>query len=53
MEDLGPKLLTYWGMNNLCLGKKLAESIVKEKLAACVNRVPGMHFLILSLSTQH
>lgn len=25
-------------------GKKLAESIVKEKLAACVNRVPGMCF---------
>lgn len=23
-------------------GKKLAESIVKEKLAACVNIVPGM-----------
>ncbi|KAL1344690.1 protein CutA 1, chloroplastic isoform X1 [Arachis hypogaea] len=23
-------------------GKKLAESIVKEKLAACVNRVPGI-----------
>lgn len=23
-------------------GKKLAESIVKEKLAACVNMVPGM-----------
>lgn len=22
-------------------GKKLAESIVKERLAACVNRVPG------------
>lgn len=53
MEDLGPKLLTYWGMNKLCLGKKLAESIVKEKLAACVNRVPGMHFIILSLSIQH
>ena len=25
-------------------GKKLAESIVREKLAACVNRVPGMIF---------
>ncbi|KAL2637918.1 hypothetical protein AAZV13_06G086100 [Glycine max] len=25
-----------------CAGKKLAESIVKEKLAACVNRVPGI-----------
>jgi len=23
------------------VGKKLAESIVTEKLAACVNRVPG------------
>jgi len=27
-----------------CAGKKLAESIVKEKLAACVNRVPGENF---------
>ncbi|RVW65312.1 Protein CutA 1, chloroplastic [Vitis vinifera] len=27
---------------NLYAGKKLAESIVKEKLAACVNRVPGI-----------
>lgn len=35
-------------MRNLCLGKKLAESIVREKLAACVNRVPGMHFIVLS-----
>lgn len=25
-------------------GKKLAESIVTEKLAACVNRVPGENF---------
>lgn len=34
----------------LCAGKKLAESLVREKLAACVNRVPGMRFsLILSL----
>lgn len=28
-----------------CVGKKLSESIVKEKLAACVNRVPGNNFL--------
>lgn len=27
-------------------GKKLAESIVKEKLAACVNRVPGIDTFI-------
>lgn len=27
----------YW----FCAGKKLAESIVTEKLAACVSRVPG------------
>jgi uncharacterized protein involved in tolerance to divalent cations len=28
------------------VGKKLSESIVKEKLAACVNRVPGNNFLL-------
>lgn len=30
-------------------GKKLAGSIVKEKLAACVNRVPGEHNSLLML----
>lgn len=32
-------------------GKKLAESIVKEKLAACVNIVPGMW--VFSTSARH
>ena len=33
-------------------GKKLAESIVTEKLAACVNRVPGENFA-LEISYNH
>ena len=28
----------------------MAESIVREKLAACVNRVPGIQFMVLSLN---
>ncbi|KAL2655772.1 hypothetical protein AAZV13_04G084600 [Glycine max] len=36
---VGSLILTHVGG---CAGKKLAESIVKEKLAACVNRVPGI-----------
>lgn len=28
-------------VSNNFAGKKLAESIIKERLAACVNRVPG------------
>ena len=38
---VGSLILTHVGG---CAGKKLAESIVKEKLAACVNRVPGENF---------
>ncbi|XP_059460492.1 protein CutA, chloroplastic [Corylus avellana] len=37
-----PSIVVYVTVPNKELGKKLAESIVKEKLAACVNRVPGI-----------
>ncbi|CAM8945770.1 unnamed protein product [Rhodiola kirilowii] len=37
-----PSIVVYVTVPNKELGKKLAESIVKEKLAACVNRVPGV-----------
>ncbi|KAK2992100.1 hypothetical protein RJ640_023483 [Escallonia rubra] len=37
-----PSIVVYVTVPNKEAGKKLAESIVKEKLAACVNRVPGM-----------
>lgn len=36
--------LVHLENHKLGAGKKLAESIVKEKLAACVNRVPGKCF---------
>jgi len=37
-----PSIVVYVTVPNKEAGKKLAESIVKEKLAACVNRVPGI-----------
>ncbi|KAL3504847.1 hypothetical protein ACH5RR_034688 [Cinchona calisaya] len=37
-----PSIVVYVTVPNKEAGKKLAESIVKEKLAACVNRVPGV-----------
>ncbi|KAH0694158.1 hypothetical protein KY285_021255 [Solanum tuberosum] len=37
-----PSIVVYVTVPNKELGKKLAGSIVKEKLAACVNRVPGV-----------
>ncbi|KAJ8541322.1 hypothetical protein K7X08_002138 [Anisodus acutangulus] len=36
-----PSIVVYVTVPNKELGKKLAGSIVKEKLAACVNRVPA------------
>ncbi|RZC15811.1 Protein CutA, chloroplastic isoform B [Glycine soja] len=39
-----PSIVVYVTVPNKEAGKKLAESIVKEKLAACVNRVPGENF---------
>nr|GMD96496.1 protein CutA, chloroplastic [Ipomoea batatas] len=38
-----PSIVVYVTVPNKEAGKKLAESIVKEKLAACVNRVPGKY----------
>ncbi|XP_052189388.1 protein CutA, chloroplastic [Diospyros lotus] len=37
-----PSIVVYVTVPNKDSGKKLAESLVKEKLAACVNRVPGI-----------
>ncbi|XP_010266350.1 PREDICTED: protein CutA, chloroplastic isoform X2 [Nelumbo nucifera] len=37
-----PSIVVYVTVPNREAGKKLAESIVKEKLAACVNIVPGI-----------
>ncbi|GMH00237.1 hypothetical protein Nepgr_002076 [Nepenthes gracilis] len=37
-----PSIVVYVTVPNKEAGKKLAESIVKERLAACVNRVPGI-----------
>ncbi|KAI4366544.1 hypothetical protein MLD38_022408 [Melastoma candidum] len=35
-------IVVYVTVPNKEAGKKLAESIIKERLAACVNRVPGI-----------
>lgn len=37
-----PSIVVYVTVPNKEAGKKLAASIVKERLAACVNRVPGV-----------
>ncbi|KAG5037520.1 Protein CutA 1, chloroplastic [Glycine soja] len=37
-----PSIVVYVIVPNKEAGKKLTGSIVKEKLAACVNRVPGI-----------
>ncbi|XP_077212743.1 nitrogen regulatory PII-like, alpha/beta isoform X2 [Tasmannia lanceolata] len=37
-----PSIVVYVTVPNKEAGKKLAESIIREKLAACVNRVPGI-----------
>ncbi|XP_028802124.1 protein CutA, chloroplastic-like [Neltuma alba] len=45
MEDKSatvPSIVVYVTVPNKEAGRKLAESIVKERLAACVNRVPGI-----------
>ncbi|CAH9077040.1 unnamed protein product [Cuscuta epithymum] len=41
-DNTVPSIVVYVTVPNKEAGKKLAESIVKEKLAACVNRVPGI-----------
>ncbi|GFY96094.1 nitrogen regulatory PII-like, alpha/beta [Actinidia rufa] len=40
-----PSIVVYVTVPNKEAGKKLAEGLVKEKLAACVNRVPGMQWM--------
>ncbi|KAL6523604.1 hypothetical protein OROGR_017207 [Orobanche gracilis] len=37
-----PSIVVYVTVPNKDAGKRLAQSIVKERLAACVNRVPGV-----------
>ncbi|KAF2299764.1 hypothetical protein GH714_003205 [Hevea brasiliensis] len=37
-----PSIVVYVTVPNRDAGKKLAQSIIKEKLAACVNIVPGI-----------
>lgn len=37
-----PSIVVYVTVPNKEAGKKLAASIVEERLAACVNRVPGI-----------
>ena len=37
-----PSIVVYVTVPNREAGKKLADSIVREKLAACVNIVPGI-----------
>ncbi|KAF2569353.1 hypothetical protein F2Q68_00024522, partial [Brassica cretica] len=40
-----PSIVVYVTVPNREAGKKLANSIVQEKLAACVNIVPGTSFV--------
>ncbi|KAL5098130.1 hypothetical protein RYX36_002457, partial [Vicia faba] len=42
-----PSIVVYVTVPNKEAGKKLSESIVKEKHAACVNRVPGIESVYL------
>ncbi|GMY06993.1 protein CutA, chloroplastic [Fagus crenata] len=37
-----PSIVVYVTVPNKEAGKKLADSLVRERLAACVNRVPGI-----------
>ncbi|KAI4337621.1 hypothetical protein L6164_016011 [Bauhinia variegata] len=41
-NDTVPSIVVYVTVPSKEAGKKLAESIIKEKLAACVNRIPGI-----------
>ncbi|RLM75329.1 hypothetical protein C2845_PM15G02210 [Panicum miliaceum] len=43
-----PSIVVYVTVPNREAGKKLSQSIISEKLAACVNIVPGLN-LIFSL----
>ncbi|KAI7745841.1 hypothetical protein M8C21_025311 [Ambrosia artemisiifolia] len=46
-QNTVPSIVVYVTVPNKEAGKKLASSIVKEKLAACVNRVPGIESVYL------
>ncbi|XVF64870.1 hypothetical protein PTKIN_Ptkin09bG0201400 [Pterospermum kingtungense] len=46
-SDTVPSIVVYVTVPNREAGRKLAESIVKEKLAACVNIVPGLESVYL------
>ncbi|KAI3685770.1 hypothetical protein L6452_35028 [Arctium lappa] len=46
-DKIVPSIVVYVTVPNKDAGKKLAGSIVKEKLAACVNRVPGIESVYL------
>ncbi|KAJ6954657.1 hypothetical protein NC652_006181 [Populus alba x Populus x berolinensis] len=46
-SDTVPSIVVYVTVPNREAGKKLANSIVKEKLAACVNIVPGTCLFLL------
>ncbi|PWA80740.1 nitrogen regulatory PII-like, alpha/beta [Artemisia annua] len=46
-QNTVPSIVVYVTVPNKEAGKKLAASIVKEKLAACVNRVPGVESVYL------
>ncbi|XP_071711228.1 protein CutA 1, chloroplastic [Rutidosis leptorrhynchoides] len=46
-NNIVPSIVVYVTVPNKDAGKKLAASIVKEKLAACVNRVPGIESVYL------
>ncbi|KAI3725613.1 hypothetical protein L1987_65404 [Smallanthus sonchifolius] len=46
-QNVAPSIVVYVTVPNKEAGKKLAASIVKEKLAACVNRVPGIESVYL------
>ncbi|XP_076899901.1 protein CutA, chloroplastic-like [Bidens hawaiensis] len=46
-QNTVPSIVVYVTVPNKEAGKKLAGSIVKEKLAACVNRVPGIESVYL------
>ncbi|XP_022773100.1 protein CutA, chloroplastic [Durio zibethinus] len=46
-SDTVPSIVVYVTVPNREAGRKLAESIIKEKLAACVNIVPGLESVYL------
>ncbi|GJT64547.1 protein CutA, chloroplastic [Tanacetum coccineum] len=50
-QNTVPSIVVYVTVPNKEAGKKLAASIVKEKLAACVNRVAGMLLTLTSVES--